>query len=316
MPTGLFGHPISRELENWFLKHGGQHDDAEWKAFIQDFKSCLDGKVLELLSEHDNEGRFGMSKAGGCTRSQALKKLGFDAEPFTGSTHFTFLLGHIVEVASMAALRRVGYAVTGAQEPVRIEPFMSSYSDGIIEGVEGTKGRPAILSVKSTGYKKSGKQGKGWVRRGFPELPFEGVRKAQPGWYAQVQAEMHGSGLKFAFIQVTAKDIIKAMEGDPYLGDKGNGSLTFYGQLVAYNPRFVEQHLLPVWDAQWEAVQSGKPGNAYFLHNERDEYVKLSPGATDWQPNAGATGTYNPCNYCDLIGACRSQLATRFHTQS
>ncbi len=314
MVSGLHGHPIAAQLEDWFLRHAGDHEDPEWEAFIRDFKESLDGKVGELLREHDNEGRFGMSKSGGCTRAQALKKLGFEGEPFSGSTHFTFLLGHVVEVMSIAALRRVGYKVNGLQEPVRIDPFMSSFSDGIIEGVEGTKGRPAILSVKSTGYKKSGKERSGkWTRRGFPELPFEGVRKAQPGWYAQVQAEMHGSGLKWAFIQVTAKDIIKAMEGDPYLGPEGNGSLTFYGELVAYNPRFVEEHLLPVWDNQWQNVQAGKAGPAYYLHNERDEYVRLTPGSTDWQPNAGLTGTYNPCNYCDLVGACRSQLASRFH---
>ena len=307
MVSGLHGHPIAAELEGWFLRNAGQHDNPAWAEYLADFYKTLEEKLRELGRKHDNEGRFGMSKSGGCTRSAGMKLLGAKPEPFSGSTHVTFLIGHMVECMGIAALRSAGYKVEGQQQPARIDPMMHSFSDGIIEGIQGIKG-PAILSVKSAGYKKSGKQGKGWVRRGFPELPFEGVRKAQPSWYAQVQAEMHGTGLGYALVLVVAKDIIKAMEADPYLGEGGNGSLTFFTEVIRYNPSFVASHLLPVWEETWAAVQSGKPGTGYYLHNERDEYVKLQHASTDWMPNAGATGTFNPCNYCDLLRDCRAQM--------
>jgi hypothetical protein len=252
---------------------------------------------------------FGLSKSGGCTRGAGLKLLGAEPEPFSGSTHVTFLIGHLVEVLAIAALRRVGYRVNGAQQPVAFGPF-HSYSDGIIDGLKGING-PAILSVKSTGYKKSGKQGSRWVRQGFPALPFEGVRQQHPGWYAQAQAEMHGSGLGHALILVVAKDIIKSMEGDPYLGAAGNGSLTFYGELIKYDPVFIEEHLMPVWEEAWEDVGRGVPPRPLYLRAGADVYVELSPASTDWEPNASRTGSFNPCSYCDLLQPCRDATEGR-----
>lgn len=311
----MYGNGIARQLEEWHYSHNGQASDPEWRAFLEDFHDGLNVKMKELLEEHDNNGRFGMSKAGGCTRAAGLKLLGHEGEPFSGSTRVTFQLGHICEAFVISSLRACGYDVVGAQEPVCIDPFMHSYSDGLIHLPSGG----AVLSVKSAGYKKSGKEKRrqGWtfVRRGFPELPFEGVRRAQPGHWAQMQAEMHGyqlAGRPFtqALYVVMSKDIIKAMEDDPYLGAEGNGSLTFYSEAVPYDQRFCEQILVPTWKAQWEAVQAGKAGPARYFAKELNDYVKLSPAVTEWQPNAGLTGTYNPCNYCDLLSECRAQLAS------
>lgn len=326
----MYGHGIAREMEEWHADHNGRANDPAWASFLDDFRAQLDVKQLELLQEHSNNGRFGMSKAGGCTRAAQLKALGYEPEPFSGSTRMTFLIGHMVECVVVSTLRACGYEIDGTQEPVTIDPFMHSYSDGLMKGGTGRFAREigehTILSVKSAGYKKSGRTRKrdgsySYVRRGFPELPFEGMRRAQPTHWVQAQAEMHGyhlAGRPFTqcLYTVCSKDIIKAMEDDPYLGDgdgKGNGSLTFYAEMIQYDPGFCERQLMPVWQRAWDEVEAGKAGGGYFIAKENDGFARLRSGDEDWKFNAGATGTYNPCNYCDLLSACRSHLAHNFH---
>lgn len=306
----LHGHPIAREMEEWWRDHAQVPGDSQWEAFLAAYESLWGGKRAELEREHSNAGRFGMSKAGGCTRAAALKLLGHPSEPFTGSTLFTFFLGHEVELLVLATLQAMGYEVGGAQEAVRIDPMMHSYVDGTIV----IDGKQYVLSVKSTGYKKSGKQGTKWVRRGFPELPFHGIRATQPGWWAQAQAEMHGSGIEDTLIVVASKDIIKSMEGDPFLGEKGNGSLTFYAEHIPAAPQFVEAELLPTWNAAWESVQEGRAGAARYL-SKGGGYIDLKIASTDWMPNADRTGTFNPCNYCDLLSACSAELGQETRSQ-
>lgn len=311
----MYGHPISKQLERWWAEHGGKHDDPAWTRFLNRFTSYLYVKVDELTSEHENVGEdgekvFGMSKAGGCTRSAALKLLGYEPEPPSGSTMFTFFTGHVLECAALAMMEALGYTIIDSQARVTIPGLMASASDGIIE----LYGHPTILSVKTTGYKKSGRERRGntyiWVRRGFPELPFAGVRKAQPTHWAQMQAEMHATGIRQALYLVLSKDIIKAMEGDPYLDSKeGNGSLAFYAEVVRYNQAFCENQLIPVWEKQMGCVKRGVPGDAFFISNSEDVYVPLVHASADWNPNAERTGTYNPCGYCDLVQACASQAS-------
>lgn len=307
----MYGHRLARQLEEWHAAHNGQHADPAWESFLNDFQSLIALKATEMTEEHSNDGKFGMSKAGGCTRAAALKLLGNEPTPFSGSTRVTFFIGHVVECLAIASLRALNYEVGGGQQVVTIDDYMHSASDGIIADFDGAE---TILSVKSAGYKKSGKQGKQWVRRGFPELPFMGVRRSQPGHYAQAQAEMYGSGISQVLYLVASKDIIKAMEEDPYLGDgdgKGNGSLTFYAELIKYDEMFCHTQLLPVWEKQWADVQAGRPGDAMFLTGDGG-YAKLTAASQSWQPNAGKTGTYNPCNYCDLVSACKSDLVSHF----
>ena len=313
----LYGHPIARQLETWWREHGGRHDDAAWQAYIADLRSTLPAKLDEISAEHINgdgaSKRFGMSKAGGCTRAAALKYLGHEGDPFTGSTLVTFHIGHLLECMAIASLRACGYAVDGAQAAVTIDPFMHSYSDGIIADLDG---RPAILSVKTAGYKKSGKQGAKWVRQGFPALPFEGVYAGQPSWWAQVQAEMYGTGIDQALVLVAAKDMVKAMEGDPYMGDEGNGSLSWYAEVVPYDPAVCKDQLLPVWQQTWDSVTDGKAGQPFVWHAESRRYRQLtSPGDTKsgWGgPNRDVTGTFNPCFGCDFATACVQQAANDY----
>lgn len=323
----MYGHGLSRAMEAWHKRYNGDETAPEWRAFLDDFRAGLADKSEELLEAHSNAGRFGMSKAGGCTRAASLKALGHEAEPFSGSTRVTFFIGHMCEVLAISTLRAMGFVIDGTQRPVTIDPFMHSYSDGIIVSAppEYNIAPGTILSVKSAGYKKSGKGRGKFVRRGFPELPFEGVRSAQPGWWAQLQSEMHGTSsspdvslervagvVPASLVVVVSKDIIKSMEDDPYLGDgdgKGNGSLTFYAEAIAYDPQFCARELIPVWQDAWDSVEKGIASKPMFL-SKTGGYNRLTAASLDWQPNAGLTESYNPCSYCDLISACQTELAS------
>lgn len=241
-----------------------------------------------------------MSKAGGCTRQAALKLLGYKPEPFSGSSLFTFALGHHCEVMAIASLEAIGFTIDGTQSAVAIDPMMHSYSDGIITG----RGLDHILSVKSTAYKMSGKKNGKWTRRGFAELVFGGCKENQPGWWAQMQAEMHGSGRKKALLVVVAKDIVKAFEEDEYLGKNGNGSLTFFVEEVDYDETFCRTQLVPAWAQNWNATLRGQAGPAFYL-SKSGSYVLLDQANTNHMPNATLTGTFNVCRYCDFINACK-----------
>lgn len=303
----MHGHPLARKMEQWHRDHNGRHDDPEWQAFLEDLSVLVRTKLDELGEEHTNHGRFGMSKAGGCVRSAGLKALGYEEEPVTGASRMTFLTGHLLECVGIATLRRVGLEVTSGQSEVVAGPW-HSYTDGIISDLDGSG--PAMLSIKTAGYKKSGRERRGrelvWVRRGFPELPFSGVLKAQPHHYAQMQAEMYASGIHQALYLVIAKDHIKAMEDDPYLGEQGNGSLAFYTEVVAYNPGFVEGVLLPTWEQASEDVEAGRAPAPLWLTSEL-RFVRLHPASLGREPNASLTGTFNPCDYCSLVQACRAE---------
>lgn len=278
-----------------------EDDPEKLHAFQTNLEARLATKNLELREEHSNDGRFGMSKAAGCTRQAGLKLLGHKPEPYSGSTKFTFWLGHLLEVVAICSLESLGYTVDGTQAVARIDPFMHSYSDGIVTG----HGLDHILTVKSAGYKMSGKQRGKFVRRGFAELPFGGCKVVQPNWWAQVQAEMHGTGRKKALLVVVAKDIVKAFEEDEYLGAAGNGSLTFYCEEIDYDADWCVKQLLPAWHAEWSAVQRGQAGPALVLNNTSYRYVPLDRAVNGHMPNAAKTGTFNYCDYCDLITACR-----------
>ena len=122
----MYGHPIARELEAWWRIHGARHDDPDWQAYLADLETLFPVKLAELGAEHvngdENGKRFGMSKAAGCTRAAALKYLGHEAEPFSGSTLVTFHIGHLLECMAIASLRACGYQVDGAQSAVTIDP--------------------------------------------------------------------------------------------------------------------------------------------------------------------------------------------------
>lgn len=319
----MFSHPLARQLETWWKEHGADANSAPWQRYLVELEALLATKLTEIGEEHSNTGadgdkRFGMSKAAGCTRQAALKFLGHKGEPFTGSTLMTFHIGHLLECSAVATMRAAGYNVGGTQEPVRIDPFMHSYSDGIIKDFDAQG--DVILSVKTSGYKKSGMVRGKPLRYGFPALPFDGIRKAQPSWWAQAQAEMHGSGIERCIVLVVAKDIVKAMEKDPYLmGDQGNGSLTFYAEMIDYDPMFVMDQLIPVWSNVWDSVTDGKAGPAWYFNGPDVKFIRLpKPGDIDvgWGgPNQAATGSFNPCGGCDFGLVCKETLAREYRNR-
>lgn len=304
----MYGHPIAKQLENWWKEHGGNPKSKAWQAYVKDRAALMVSKDMESVSEHDNDGRFGMSKAGGCVMAATLKFLGHESAPMDGSTLATFQIGHDIETMGLASLRAIGYEVEpfgpdGKQFTARIDPFMHSASDGqmVLDSLR------TIVSVKSAGYKTSGYdyKSKKWRRFGFAQYPFDGVQKTSPGYYAQCQAEMHATGLTQTLFLVVAKDIIKAMKDDPYLGPGGNGSLTFYAEVVRYDEAFVKDALLPVWAEAWQQVQRGEIGRALVLNGSTKQFVELEVASPEKDPNRGKTGSYNPCLYCDLFNACK-----------
>lgn len=312
----LFGHPISRQMEDWWRKHADIHDDPDWIEWLSVFKGLLDKKFVEWSEEHSNtvDGikLFGMSGTGGCVRKASLKLLGFKPERESGSSYFTFWLGHAVEIAALATLQMVGYPLLDTQKKLILEtdlngavtPIMKSASDGIIKilGVE------TPVSVKSAGYKMSGQVKGKWIRRGFAEYPFAGVRSVNQSAYVQLQAEMLAGGYQQGLILIASKDIVKAFENDEYLGKKGNGSLTFYTEIVKPESEIIE----PVVEAFSEAflsVQNGKAYKALYPEKNTYKYVELKkahyiPSNIWGGPNKELTGTFNPCGGCDLRKAC------------
>ncbi len=311
-----FTHPLAKQAEEWWATHGGRHDSPEWQAYLADFADLSRRKIDEQAAEHDNQGRFGMSKAGGCTRAAALRLLGAPEEPLLGSTRVTFWIGHLLEVVGLATLRAIGVPVSpstedGVQWVAKIDPFMLSYSDGIIDyfGKIPVEQPMTVVSVKSAGYKLSGKLRDGsWKRYGFAQYPMDGVKKTSPGYWAQMQAEMAGTGTRQALLFVVAKDMIKAMEGDPILMGE-NGSLSFYAEMVDRDDSFIERQLKPVWSKAWSSVQEKDPGAPMYL-TAAGEYVCLDAKDRSKDGTNKKLNNWNPCLYCSLADACETHLLT------
>lgn len=300
-------------MEEWWKHHSSNPNDPEWKQWLTRFTELLAIKNEELMTDHvnilDGVRVFGMSKAAGPTRAGALHILGHEPEPFSGSTNFTFWLGHTVEIAALTTLEAIGFPLLDSQAEVKLydgdKPVAQSKSDSIIK----IFGEPTIVSCKSAAYKMSGQQKGKFIRRGFPELPFEGVRKSQPGAYAQAQLELLGSGLKQCLMLYVSKDIVKAFENDEYLGDKGNGSLTFYAELI--HPEVELQTLaLNTLSEQIDYIYNEKKaGPCYYLRSDTMQYVELEranvqPSNIWGGKNKEITGTFNPCGGCQYLKAC------------
>ena len=295
-------HPLAKELEAYWktLEDGSD----EQQGFHEAFNRRLIDKFDEKSKPHSNEGRFGMSKASGCTRAAGLKFLGHKGEDFSGSTKLTFWTGHMIEVMALASLERMGYISPAdeSQTVAKIDPFMHSYSDGNIVYPRGS-GYDLVLSVKSIGYKMSGKRGNNWTRQGFSALPFGGIKKEQKSWYAQSQAEMHGTGKIRTLLIAVAKDTVKKFEEDEFLGPNGNGSLAFYVEEIPYDQEWCEKYLVPTWQFTWDSVQRGEAGVPFVLNKDTYRYGVLEKASTG-PGNRLVSGDYNSCLYCDLVKIC------------
>ena len=310
----MYGHQvIVTEMEAWWAEHGGRHDDPAWLAFLDDYFDLLRSKLSEMREEHDNKGRFGMSKAGGCTRAAVLKLQEAEAAPLSGSTRVTFWNGHMVEVLGIATLRAIGLPVSpagqdGKQWACSIDPMMHSYTDGVIAPDPRLDNTETLLTVKSAGYKMSGYnyQKKEWKYFGFAQFPYDGVKKAVPSYWAQAQAEMRGANRSQSLLLVVAKDLVKkVVENAPVFKEHKSGS--FYAELIHADTEWADTRLIPTWQAAWQAHESGLLPHGQVITSS-GEYVLINPA--DPAGNKLRTGTYNVCDYCDLSDACMSAQIT------
>ena len=252
--TGEMIHPLGRQLEQWWQQHADREEDQAWHTWVDSFQRLLDDKKKEWLTPHENINAdgvrvFGMSKAGGCTRAASLKLLGYEAEPFSGATRFTFFLGHTVELAALATIDQI-HSIDGTQQQVEWGPMKSA-----IDGVATILGKPTIISVKSTAYKMSGKRTlksgeEKWTRRGFAELPERGTLATNPGHYAQIQAELAATGYTQGLMVYVAKDSVKAFEEDEFVG-VANGSLAFYCEMIYADAEF-QEGMREIWQKAWQ----------------------------------------------------------------
>lgn len=316
----MYGHPLARQLEKFWQEHCGDnnHDDPEWHQWLTKYQELMTLKMIEFKSEHKNEiddqKVYGMSKVGGPTRAANLAKLGFKPSIRSGSTNFTFWLGHEVELAALATLEMIGVEIkdTQAKQQIFTEiddkkiPLFGSTSDGITNFL----GLNTVISVKSAAYKMSGKRAGQWYRQGFAELPFEGVRKSHPEYWLQLQAELLASGYPQGMFVFAAKDIVKAFEGDEYLGARGNGSLTFYVELIKPEVELHEM-IMKMWTDTYKARSEGKAGDCYYV-SKNFQYVKLEKAEVNpkniWGgKNQEITGRFNPCGGCDFLKVCSEQ---------
>jgi hypothetical protein len=117
---------------------------------------------------------------------------------------------------------------------------------------------------------------------------------------------MYGSNCRSFLFLLVAKDMIKAMEQDPYLGPEGNGSLSFYAELIERDDEFCEKQLEPTWAAAWEAHASGEIGPAKAL-STGGGYVSLDPSDADGNKQRCNIG-FSFCDYCDFRNACEGAI--------
>lgn len=296
-------------MEKWWKDHGQRHDDPEWLKWIEIYREIVTEKLLEQTEEHinqvDGKKLFGMSGAGGCTRDKSLGYLGYKDEP-SGSEMWTFMNGHIIECAALATLTCLMREPVQRQVNVSIGPFMSK-SDAKVN----VFGEDMLVSVKSAGYKMSGRRKSGkeykWTRFGFAELPFEGIVKSHPAYYVQACLEMAATGIRKTMFLVCAKDMVKAFENDDFLGPNGNGSLSFYTEIVQANDQLANM-AISLWTDQLELAEKGQAGAALYLTKDL-EYVKLNlheynPDDIWGGENKKITGSFNPCGGCSRRKAC------------
>lgn len=293
---------VTRYLEDWMAAHLGDHTSPEYRRYLELFQTYLDEKREEQREEHDNEGNFGMSSAAGCLRANALRRAGVKGRPETGSTRHTWEVGHLCEVMTLAVLAASGFKLRGTQVRCDFPPHLS-WADGVIESGPVPLPYPLVLSVKSSSYKSSSfSRGKAMKRYGFPALPLDGVERAQPSWYVQLQLEMAALGLRHGLVVAVAKDMIKAFEGDPIMQE--SGSLSLYAEVIEAESWVAENVA-----AEHAYIQDKESSAVHpiltWVGRDRGPVRFPAPGdvVSGWGgPNQQATGTFNYCFGCQYGG--------------
>lgn len=299
----MFGNPDITKTLDKFWSDNYSKQTSKWADFIDAYRFYLDLKLQELSEPHPSRDHvLGMSKAGGCTRRTQITKLAYAVdENLSGSTASTFFIGHMMEPMVLATLANVGCDIVGTQYSVTIEGVMESEADAAISWPEYNLD-DALLSIKTAGYKKSGsrrlKDGSiKWERRGFPEFPFDGMLRSQPSHYAQAQAELLGAEKNRTLYVVVAKDMIKSMEGDPYMVD--NGSLTFYTEIINFNADDASS-IAAMAGQTIEGIDTETLGDGWYFNKQR-EWVKLNPRDADHNRRVA---NWDICSYCEVRDVC------------
>lgn len=314
--------PLGAKLEKWWKEYGLKPEREEWIKWVEIYSQMMLEKAKEMSTAHehkndDGDEVLGMSKSVGCTKAELLKlaqvKEGIKEE--SGSARWTWFLGHSVEIGVLATLACLGYELKTQYEVESKYKTRKSASDAMTTYF----GKPALISVKSAGYKMSGgKRNKKtnkytFVRRGFASLPFEGIKFSEHSWWVQLQMEMYAAGVDQGIIIVAAKDMVKAYENDEWLNDR-NGSLSFYAQYFKAEPTFAAE-LESKWNSIYkEFKDTGQFGSAMYL-NKYFNWVELVQG--DYDPdniwggeNQSRTGTFNICGGCVFQPICPSIRST------
>lgn len=306
-----FGTPLARKMESFWKENANNPSSQAWKRYLDTYIALQLLKKEELLTEHvnvDEEGNrvYGLSRAAGCVRNSTLGLLDVKGEDFSGSSLFTFWIGHQIETSALATLDGIGYNLNATQKKIELPGLFASASDAEITYL----GKPTIVSVKSTGYKMSGKRQGKYIRQGFAALPFEGIKASQSSWYVQGNTEAYLSGYDQWLCIVGAKDIVKAFENDEFLGNTGNGSLSFYTELLRTDEEIAKK-TIEVHKRSYEQYLNGEAGEAYYWNSKEERYITLNkaeyiPSNIWGGKNQQLTGTFNPCGGCDRLKGCEN----------
>lgn len=316
---------VTRYLERFAQEHLGDHSSTAYLRYHELFAGHLLTKRAEQSEAHSNNGRMGMSKAGGCLRASAFSWIGAKGDPFSGSTRVTFEVGHLLECMTLALLEASGFELQGTQVVCDLPPAHYSYTDGVLLSGPVALPYPLALSVKTAGMKMSGKNRDGSFKRyGFCALPLDGVYQGQHDWYVQSQLEMAALGLQHSLVLVVAKDTVKTMESDPIMQE--SGSLSFYAEVLARVPDFEK----PYQESGGEVLTllRERMAEVFSFGSDPEELVRAAlsvlpvcsrpgrfvqlpaPGdtASGWGgPNQKARGDFNTCHGCGYSALCRGE---------
>jgi len=159
----------------------------------------FENKIKAINSDNEPREHLGCSQIGhACERWLWLSFRWAVRPSFSGRTLRIFRRGNREERIIASDLEHIGIDIrhTGAsQKRISFGPHVGGSVDGIIErGVPGAESKRHIAEFKTTNAKN------------FAKLEKDGVQKAQPTHYAQMQLYMLGTGIDRALYVAVCKD--------------------------------------------------------------------------------------------------------------
>lgn len=157
----------------------------------------LDQKIFGYYKSKEEEPRahLGASQLGRpCDRELWLSFRWAVSPNFDGRMLKLFKRGHFEEIIIINDLKAIGMSVDDSQKRLEFCSHVSGSVDGIVTGVPEAPKKPHVLECKTSSLKN------------FEKMLKEGIEKAKPEHYAQVQMYMHGLGLDSALYAVVCKD--------------------------------------------------------------------------------------------------------------